>query len=511
MKISRITKLSGFVCIVLSITTLSFVFLMDFSIKKERRYVQRQLKFRQLGHGLGQASDFLTREARRYTIFGDKRHYNAYWKEVNETRTRDKIVERLKALGATPLELELIQTAKANSDALIATEDRAMKAVARGDLEYARTLMFDENYDRDKAIIMEPIDEFQRVISIRADNEAEQARHQASVFLWVTNAIIFLYVSLVLVILYFVFLRKMSRPLDSLTRAIDQVAAGKVGTAIPCLGMKNEMGQLANAAEAFKASLVKNQTFAIRLKKHRDELEQTVVARTKDLTAANNELEEFSYRTSHDLRSPLVSSIGLLSITEELIRSDDNDGALESLAYAQKSLQTLEILVTDILSLARAKGETEEESVIDLQALISDSLSKFSCMDHFERLEIQQDLRFLGTLSAKKSRATLIVENLISNALKYQDLAKDNPFIKITTYREGNTFRLEVCDNGLGVPKNQQENLFKMFRRFHPRTSFGSGLGLYMMKKSADILGGEISFEDLGDGSLFRLEIPLTE
>ena len=229
------------------------------------------------------------------------------------------------------------------------------------------------------------------------------------------------------------------------------------------------------------------------------------------LILANTELEEFAYRTSHDLRSPLVSSIGLLNITEESIRSNNNDMAFESLAHAQKSLQTLEKLVTDILLLTRIKNEEEDETVIDLEFLIASSLDKFKHMDHFERLDVQQDFRFSNTFSTKKSRFTLIVENMISNVIKYQDLEKDNPFIKISTYKEANNFVMEVHDNGLGVPKNQQDNLFKMFKRFHPKTSFGSGLGLYMMKKSAGILGGQIYFEDPGDGSVFKLKIPLTE
>ncbi len=95
------------------------------------------------------------------------------------------------------------------------------------------------------------------------------------------------------------------------------------------------------------------------------------------------------------------------------------------------------------------------------------------------------------------------------HAVKYQDLSKDNSFIKIKTYEDDRDFVLEVRDNGLGVPKKQQDKLFQMFKRFHPRIAFGSGLGLYMMKKSADVLDGRICFSDPGDGAIFRLQVPL--
>lgn len=226
---------------------------------------------------------------------------------------------------------------------------------------------------------------------------------------------------------------------------------------------------------------------------------------------ANAELEEFSYRTSHDLRSPLVSSISLLSVISEAIQNDEKDIALEGTDFVKKSLRKLEELVKDILLLTKTKNIQEEEKDIDFATITEQSIDKFKNMDHFERLDIQQDFRFIGCLKAQKSRVILIVENLISNAVKYQDINKANSFIKISSYQTKHHVVLEVHDNGLGVPKNQQDNLFKMFKRFHPKTSFGSGLGLYMMKKSADILHGHICYEDSGDGSIFTLELPFNQ
>ena len=100
-------------------------------------------------------------------------------------------------------------------------------------------------------------------------------------------------------------------------------------------------------------------------------------------------------------------------------------------------------------------------------------------------------------------------ENLISNAVKYQDVTESQSWINITTAKEGNSFVLAVEDNGLGIPKSHHEDLFSMFKRFHSKVSFGSGLGLYMVKKSADILGGELTFESPEKGVKFKLTIPL--
>ena len=230
-----------------------------------------------------------------------------------------------------------------------------------------------------------------------------------------------------------------------------------------------------------------------------------------EIKEANAELEEFAYRTSHDLRSPLVSSISLLNIAQKAIHSDNKGTALASLTHTQKSLRKLEELVRDILVLTQAKNQEEQASDINIETVINDALDKLKFMDNFQRLNIEYDLNFSGTLTTMRNRVVLIVENLISNAVKYQDLKKSTPYLKLSTYQSGHNFVLMAQDNGIGVPKNQQKNLFEMFRRFHPKTSFGSGLGLYMMKKSVSILGGHIYFEDPGEGTIFKIEIPLSE
>lgn len=229
----------------------------------------------------------------------------------------------------------------------------------------------------------------------------------------------------------------------------------------------------------------------------------------EEILNSNSELEEFAYRTSHDLRSPIISSVRLLSMAEQAIHDKNNDIALMSLSHAQTSLQKLDTLIKDILALTETKNKEEEPKNINIDVLVNDALEKMEHMEGFERLDIQTEFQFKDNFCAKETRFNMILENLISNAIKYQDPKKENPYIKISTKNTNGVFIFEVKDNGLGVPKDQQDKLFTMFKRFHPKVAFGSGLGLYLMKKSADVLNGEISFHDHGDGSTFRLSIPL--
>ena len=227
-----------------------------------------------------------------------------------------------------------------------------------------------------------------------------------------------------------------------------------------------------------------------------------------ELIQANGELEEFAYRTSHDLRSPLISSLGVLKIIEKNIMTNTHEKSLDYINIVKRSLAELERLVTDILQLTQTKNNDEQSTLVNITEVVSDSLTKFSEMENFSRLDVQLDFSTDAIVSTKKSRLVLIIENLISNAIKYQDIKKEHSYILISLKQDKKHIELKVADNGLGIPPKYQEALFSMFKRFHPRVSFGSGLGLYMVKKSVQIIGGQISF----DGSQcteFKVLLPI--
>jgi len=190
MKISSFLKLNVATLGVLIISIVISLVLLNQSFKEEKLATSRQAEFKQLGIDLASASDYLTNEARAYVQFGDKVHYDNYWKEVNETKTRDRVFSRLKELNAPQGELDLIEKAKTNSDTLVQTEDKAMKAVVNNDFNTARTLMFNNDYDKNKAIIMAPLTEFQNTMNTRAANETAVAEKKLNRLLVITNSLI---------------------------------------------------------------------------------------------------------------------------------------------------------------------------------------------------------------------------------------------------------------------------------------------------------------------------------
>lgn len=246
MNISKFLKLMTAIFTVLILLTATSVYYLNVSFVRERTAVNHQAEFKQLGIDLGNASDYLTNEARRYVQFGEKVHYDNYWKEVNETKTRDKVVNRLKELNAPKEELDLIEKAKNNSDALIATEDAAMKAVAANDLEKARKLMFDSNYDKNKQIITQPIKEFQDKMNTRAADETAKARSISNITFILT--IIFTVLTAGCIMFTFFVLNKKISKLSIVSNRLSELAENEGDlTSRVDINSNDEVGQIANA------------------------------------------------------------------------------------------------------------------------------------------------------------------------------------------------------------------------------------------------------------------------
>jgi len=156
------------------------VYQMNAGYRDEQQAINLELELKNIGQQLAQGSDYLTDEIRHYVQFGDRVHYDNFWQEVNNTRSRDKAVERLKELKVLPSELAYIEKAKEYSDNLIRTEEAAMVAVEKKDFDRARQLVFGPYYGEQKKLIMGNIKKFQEVVNFRAAERTRGARYRNS-------------------------------------------------------------------------------------------------------------------------------------------------------------------------------------------------------------------------------------------------------------------------------------------------------------------------------------------
>lgn len=248
MKISSLLKGVGAILVCFMFIALGTVFKLNQASDLEREAVNRQAQFKQLGIDLANASDYLTNEVRAYVQFGEKKHYDNYWHEVNDTKTRDKVVADLKRLGALDQELSLIEEAKNNSDVLIKTEEEAMKAVAQGNLEKARKLVYGDEYDRNKAIIMAPIQKFQEQLNNRAAQETSLAENTANKYLIGTNILLIIATILVTATFILLFI-KISKPLTYVSNELNN-SDGDLRVRLK-LDSQDEIGDISRAFNEF--------------------------------------------------------------------------------------------------------------------------------------------------------------------------------------------------------------------------------------------------------------------
>ncbi len=198
------------------------------NIRNERSAVEKEVEMQGLSQQLGDASDYLTSEVRKFCVTLDPVHLRNYWTEINKTQTRDKVLKRLKELDTPLNEFDLLNEAKNNSDDLVNTETRAMKLILRvyevpdeqmepavadyqltmqdenlsfnDKVNLAREILYDANYSKNKQKIAEPIEEFDRIMSARIHDATLSAQHDTD------RSRLILLIALILIVLYVIFL-----------------------------------------------------------------------------------------------------------------------------------------------------------------------------------------------------------------------------------------------------------------------------------------------------------------
>jgi len=393
LRISTVSKTIYAAMGVLALITLTCQWLAQREIAAERSAIERQIEFKQLGLDLAGASDFLTNEARRYAVFGDKRHYDAYWKEVKETKTRDRVVARLKALGAPQSELDLIEQAKNNSDALINTEDAAMKAVAANDLETARKLMFGDQYDTDKARIVQPLDQFQKAMNARAQSEVAAARGNAEWMQIVAAAVALLALIGAIAVMYGFFGRRVVTPVVKLSDTVSRLAAEDYTAELPPSGRSDEIGAMIEAVRVFKENALAKINLERQQAADRAHREESARKMEAAVTAFDQAIGT--------IVGGVTASAGQLQQTAQSMSATAEETSRQSAAVATAAEQTTQNVQT-------VAASTEE---------LSASIAEISG-------QVAESTRIVASAVAEANGATTKVNHLAEAAERIGDVVK---------------------------------------------------------------------------------------
>lgn len=223
------------------------------------------------------------------------------------------------------------------------------------------------------------------------------------------------------------------------------------------------------------------------------------------LNRANQNLDSFLYSTSHDLRAPITSILGLTYIGQSELKEEK---AKEYMAMIEERVKKLNMILSDILSLSKAKKLEVRFSKINFDHLLDEVTSyiQFDSGSSSIRLDFQQGTDHV--FHSDHHQMKIILGNLITNAVKYHRLRQEDPYIKVTFDRtSAHKIVFSVEDNGQGIPP---ENISKIFNMFYRGTddNNGTGLGLYIVKEALSKVKGEIEVHSVvGKGSKFTVTL----
>jgi signal transduction histidine kinase len=237
------------------------------------------------------------------------------------------------------------------------------------------------------------------------------------------------------------------------------------------------------------------------------DLAEEVRVKNETLEKTNRELDRFLYSASHDLRSPLMSIKGLVDI----IYNEATDTKLkEYMKMMNGRIDKLDSFIQDIIDYSRNEKTEIKREPVDISSLIGEVLRNFQYLEGASSIEMEQSILIKEPVMLDKSRVTVVLNNLISNAIKYHTKLKGS-FIRIEAKQEGDNLIISIADNGQGIDPAHIDKIFDMFYRASNQSK-GSGLGLYIVKEALDKLQGAITVEsEFHKGTTFTVTIPITK
>jgi len=241
-----------------------------------------------------------------------------------------------------------------------------------------------------------------------------------------------------------------------------------------------------------------------RLEKLADEL----LIKNAELEKTNEELDRFVYSASHDMRAPLATLQGLINVAQLSESSDDYPKYFNLMTRRIKDMEGFIKEVTNYSRNARLKVEHE---AIQIEPLVDELRKSFSFLAQQANITLDFNIADDLIINSDARRVKVVLNNLIANAIKYSDELKLGKFIKITAHKMNNLCEIIIEDNGIGIDPKYHSKIYDMFYRASESSS-GSGLGLYIVKETLQMLEGSIDFLSvLNQGTTFKVKIPVND
>ena len=231
----------------------------------------------------------------------------------------------------------------------------------------------------------------------------------------------------------------------------------------------------------------------------------------KQILQTNYELDSFVYRSSHDLRAPLRSVLGIVDLLQNT-RNAEKD-IKEYVPLIIKSINKLDNFIADMADFSRNSRMEIESKPVSFHKIVTETTDNLAFMPDAQNIEIILQNNLKTIFLSDEKRLMIIFQNMLSNAIKYQNKHQSQQYLKINIDEipQKNTNKRKILltfeDNGQGIQNQHLPRIFDMFFRA-TLASYGSGLGLYIVKQTVEKLGGNISVQSLyGHYTKFSVEV----
>ncbi len=274
-------------------------------------------------------------------------------------------------------------------------------------------------------------------------------------------------------------------------RNIESTYISKDGMEIPVIFSGSVMRDTSNSVQGIVCVALD-----ITERKKSQDLQKRLI---QELESANQELKDFAYIVSHDLKAPLRGIVSLANwIATDYSDKIDNEGN-EQINLLTGRVKRMQSLIDGILRYSRV-GRIKEESVsVDLNEAVTEVINMIAPPENFD-IKIENTL---PTIVCERTRIQQVFQNLIGNAIKYMDKPKGE--IMIGCEQENGFWKFMVSDNGPGIEEKYYDKIFQIFQTLQSRDEFEStGIGLSIVKKIAKMYGGDVWIEsEVGKGTIF--------
>ena len=297
---------------------------------------------------------------------------------------------------------------------------------------------------------------------------------------------------------------------DVFTQEAEEITVGLAAEAAIAIDNAKLYLALARELDAKSKAEAELREAQARLAEHARDLERKVEERTASLREAVTQMEEFSYTVSHDLRGPLRAMHAFADALLEDYGPKLDDTARDYLARIQRASRRMDQLTTDLLSYSRIVRAEVRLEPTDIDRIVQNTVEHYAELQPgHAHVELRSPL--LSVLAHEPS-LTQCVANLLTNAAKFVP-PNEKPRITVRTERRGHRVRLWVEDCGIGIPPQFQGALFRIFERAPTSASYeGTGVGLAIVRKAAEKMGGTCGVESDGQhGSRFWIELAAAE